>query len=518
MNNIKSWPFIEAKKIIDRCVGKDCIVFETGYGPSGLPHIGTFGEVLRTTFVLRAVRKLTDKPAKIIAFSDDMDGLRRVPTNVPNQELLQKYINQPLTKVPDPFGEYESFAHHNNAMLQSFLDSFGFEYEFMSSTQQYQSGVFNDAIVRLLQNYDEIMSIMLPSLREERQKTYSPFLPICPETGQVLQVKIEEVDCNNNSVIYRNEDGVLIEVSALNGNCKLQWKADWGMRWYTFGVDYEMHGKDLIDSFSLSAKICNAIGGNAPIEFTYELFLDEEGKKISKSKGNGLSMDDWLRYAPSESLSYYMYQTPQRAKRLHFDVIPQAVDDYLDSVIRYCAEKDDNKRFENPAFFIHNGIVPNYQGCLKFSMLLNLVQTCGIASENTLRGFVTKYANKNNISRDSIQLMERLIKFAITYYHDFVASTRVLSHPTDEEKNQLRCLCKCLEELKDSSSLLESEVQSIVYEVGKRFYQQSDLGIWFKRLYEILFGCDRGPRFGGFVVLYGVDNFINMINSRIENQ
>lgn len=518
INNAKAWPFVEAHKILERCKNKDHVIFETGYGPSGLPHIGTFGEVLRTTFVLRAFRQISDKSAKIIAFSDDMDGFRRVPTNVPNQEMLAKYIDMPLTKVPDPFEKYESFAHHNNAMLCQFLDSFGFEYEFKSSTEMYKSGVFNEALKRLLQNYDKIMEIMLPSLREERQKTYSPFLPICPDTGKVLQVKIEEVKTDSSTVVYKNDDGKFVEVSALDGNCKLQWKADWGMRWYAFGVDYEMHGKDLIDSFTLSSKICDTIGGQSPIEFTYELFLDEEGKKISKSKGNGLSMEDWLKYAPSESLAYYMYQTPQRAKKLYFDVIPQAMDEYLDSVAKFpaqAADGDGSKKYENPAFFIHNGSVPNYSGCLRFSMLLNLVQTCGIVDQETVMGFVTKYASQGNVSGDAMEFMKQMASFAIVYYKDFVAGTRVLSIPTEDEKRQLQSLHTALQQLPETQRTAD-DIQTVIYEVGKLYYDQSDLKTWFKRLYEILFGCDRGPRLGGFVALYGMENFLTMLESHIR--
>ena len=325
--NSKSWAFEEARKLADRIKrsGKSEAILETGYGPSGLPHIGTFGEVLRTTFVMRAFKLLTGMPAKIIVFSDDMDGFRKVPTNVPDQEMLAQNLDKPLTAVPDPFGKYESFAHHNNAMLRRFLDSFGFEYEFKSSTEAYKSGQFNDCLQKILEHYDEIMDIMLPSLREERRETYSPFFPICKRTGKVLQVPIIETKPENSTIVYKDpETGELIETSVLDGNCKLQWKADWGMRWVALGVDYEMNGKDLIDSFKLSSKIARTIGGTPPENLTYELFLDEEGKKISKSKGNGLSMDEWLKYAPSESLAYYMYQAPKRAKRL-FQQIPMEV-------------------------------------------------------------------------------------------------------------------------------------------------------------------------------------------------
>ena len=346
-NNAKSWPFEEAKKLVLRVnrLNKTGIILETGYGPSGLPHIGTFGEVLRTTLVMNAFRKLMPNiEAKLYVFSDDSDGFRKVPTNVPNQEMLKNYLEMPLTSVPDPFGKYESFAHHNNAMLRRFLDSFNFEYEFKSSTEMYKNGVFNNCLKKILENFDEIMKIMLPSLREERQKTYSPILPISPITHKVLQVPIEEVNLNNYSIIYTNpETNNKEEVSALDGNCKLQWKADWGMRWVALCVDYEMNGKDLIDSFKLSSRICKVIGGTPPENLTYELFLDEEGKKISKSKGNGLSIDEWLKYAPEESLAYYMFQSPKRAKKLYFDVIPSAMDGYIDEINKFYNNNEKGK-------------------------------------------------------------------------------------------------------------------------------------------------------------------------------
>lgn len=512
--NAKSWPFEEAKKIINRIKksGKTEIILETGYGPSGLPHIGTFGEVLRTTFVMRAFQKLSNIPAKIFVFSDDMDGFRKVPTNVPNQELLEKYLEMPLTSVPDPFEKYESFAHNNNAMLRRFLDSFNFEYEFKSSTEMYKSGIFNDCLFKILQKYDEVMKIMLPSLREERQKTYSPFLPICPKTGKVLQVPVEEVNLENKSIIYKDpETGNSEEVSVLNGNCKLQWKADWGMRWAALGVDYEMNGKDLIDSFKLSSKICKTIDGTPPENLTYELFLDDEGKKISKSKGNGLSMEDWLKYAPSESLSYYMYQSPKRAKRLFFDVIPNAMDEYIDSVAKF-ENQPDEKKFDNPVFHIHAGNPPKYDGCLKFSMLLNLVQTCNTSDKNVLMEFIKKYAKES--SPETLGFMKKMAEFAINYYNDFVAGSRIPSIPNDLQKTALLDLKIALENMDEKSSA--EEIQNIVFETGKKFFTEN-LRDWFLTIYSVLFGAESGPKMGSFIALYGIQNTIKLIDERISN-
>src|SRR5262252_7832066 len=371
----KAWPFEEARKLVaryaDKPPAKGYVLFESGYGPSGLPHIGTFGEVVRTTMVRQAFRRMSDLPTKLFAFSDDMDGLRKVPDNVPNPAMLREHLGQPLTSIPDPFGKYESFGHHNNAMLRRFLDGFGFDYEFQSSTDWYMSGRFDRALLDVLSNYEQVMQVMLPTLGEERQQSYSPFLPISPKTGRVLQVPILEVKPDAGSIVFRNEDGTLTELPVTGGRCKLQWKPDWAMRWHALAVDYEMSGKDLIPSVELGNKICRVLGSRPPDGFNYELFLDEKGQKISKSKGNGLSVDEWLAYAPPESLSLFMYQKPRAAKRLYFDVIPRAVDDYLTFLDKYPTENP-TQQLENPVWHIHNGKPPAPMPGLSFNILLNL--------------------------------------------------------------------------------------------------------------------------------------------------
>lgn len=511
----RSWPFEEAKKVLNRVKkrGGQCVLFETGYGPSGLPHIGTFGEVLRTTFVMNAFKKMSDIPCKLFAFSDDMDGFRKVPTNIPKQEMMQEFIDMPLTSVPDPFGKYESFAHHNNAMLCEFLDSFGFDYEFKSATKLYKGGVFNQAISKIIEHYDEIMSIMLPSLREERKKTYSPFLPICKTTGKVLQVRLESVDPSANTIIYKDPiTGKLIETSILDGNCKLQWKADWGMRWYALGVDYEMSGKDLIDSVNLSGKICRVIGGTPPEGISYELFLDEEAKKISKSKGNGLSMEEWLSYAPQESLAYYMYQSPKKAKRLYFDIIPAAMDDYLDNLDRYSNMSDD-KKIDTAVFHIHDGVPPVYKNCLKFSMLLNLVQACCSSDEEIIFSFVKKYLGTTGTNSITEEYIRVLIGYAAKYYKDFVENKRKLVVPDEHQKKALLFFVDRLSSL-NGEVVTPEEIQGVVFEVGRTFYSDDVRG-WFSTLYGVLFGCESGPKMGSFVCLYGIENIRNLIAERV---
>ena len=520
----RAWPFEEARKLVERLekTGHDkTVIFETGYGPSGLPHIGTFGEVARTTMVRHAFRVLTEDkvPTRLICFSDDMDGLRKVPDNVPNQELLQANLDKPLTQVPDPFGKYRSFGEHNNAMLRSFLDAFGFEYEFMSATACYTSGRFDEALLRVLERYDEVMSVMLPSLREERQATYSPFLPVCPRTGKVLQVPIIERDLPTGAIVFKDPDtGKLERVSVTGGNCKLQWKADWAMRWYALGVDYEMSGKDLIDSVKLSSRICRILGGLPPDGFNYELFLDEKGEKISKSKGNGLTIDEWLRYASPESLSLFMFQSPRKAKRLYFDVIPRNVDDYQTFLEKYqdqtSAEALSNRpeeRLSNPVWHIHAGEPPKAGLPISFSMLLNLVSASNSEDRDVLWGFIRGYAPE--ASPDTHPELDKLVGYAIHYFHDFVAPAKEYRAPTDVERSALAELSEKLAALpKDADA---EAIQNVVYEIGKT-HPFDNLRDWFRALYEVLLGQSQGPRFGSFVALYGIDETRTLISRALD--
>lgn len=510
----KSWPFEEAKRILNRIANKvptkGYVLFETGYGPSGLPHIGTFGEVVRTTMVRHAFQVLSDIPTRLFTFSDDMDGLRKVPDNVPRQEMLRQHLGKPLTQVPDPFDQYESFGHHNNAMLQRFLDSFGFEYEFQSSTDWYKSGRFDEFLKLVLVHYDEVLAIMLPSLREERRKTYSPFLPICEKTGVVLQVPLVSHDVDAATITYREESSEkLIEVPVTGGRCKLQWKADWGMRWRAFDVDYEMSGKDLIDSVKLSSQICRVIGGRSPENLTYELFLDEMGQKISKSKGNGLTIDEWLAYAPAESLSYYMYQAPRKAKRLYFDVIPRAVDDYLTFGSKFPNQTKEGQ-VDNPVWHIHSGKPPQIDIGLSFGMLLNLASVCNAEEASVLWGFVARY--HPGLTPETAPSLDKLISYAIAYYRDYVKLNKQYRAPSDMERQALAELKSHLAELPESAQA--EAIQTIVYQVGKN-HDFSDLRTWFSTLYEVLLGQTEGPRMGSFIELYGISEMISLIDEKL---
>jgi len=510
----RAWPFEEARKLVQRVEkrGGGTVLFETGYGPSGLPHIGTFGEVLRTTMVRHAFRILTEDrwPTRLLCFSDDLDGLRKVPDNVPNREMLAQYLGKPLTQVPDPFGDHASFGQHNNARLRSFLDAFGFEYEFASATDYYTSGRFDAALLKTLAAYDEVMAIMLPSLREERRATYSPFLPICPRTGVVLQVPTEARDVEAGTITYRDpETGDLVEVPVTGGRCKLQWKPDWAMRWAALGVDYEMSGKDLIDSVKLSARICSALGAPPPDGFNYELFLDEHGQKISKSKGNGLTIEDWLAYASPESLSLFMFQKPKSGKRLYFDVIPRHVDDYYAFLAKFRHETP-AQQIENPVWHIHSGTPPVVEMPISFTMLLNLVSASNAVDRDTLWGFVSRTAP--GVTAETAPELDRLVGYAIRYFEDFVKPAKRFRAPNETERAALAALDAALAALPAAADA--EAIQAEVYEVGRRFFPEAGKpgpdgrpGVslaWFATLYELLLGQERGPRFGSFVAIYGI--------------
>ena len=430
----KAWPFDEARKLLQRIEKlkspPETMLFETGYGPSGLPHIGTFGEVARTAMVRHAFQELSDLPTKLVCFSDDMDGLRKVPDNVPNQEMLAEHLEKPLTAVPDPFGEHEGFAQHNNARLRGFLDRFGFEYEFLSATECYRSGRFDETLLRVLAEYDKVIQVILPTLGEERRKTYSPFLPLCPKTGRVLQVAIQERDEKEGTIAYDDpETGERVSVPVTGGHCKLQWKADWAMRWVALGVDYEMAGKDLIDSVRLSGQIARILGGSPPEGFSYELFLDENGEKISKSRGNGLTIEEWLTYASPESLSLFMYQAPRKAKRLYFDVIPKTVDEYLAHLAGFGGQETE-AQLKNPVWHIHTGNPPQAELPISFNLLLNLVSASNSEDADTLWGFIQRYAP--GATKDEHPLLDELVAYAIRYFHDFVRPNKTFRDPSAE--------------------------------------------------------------------------------------
>jgi lysyl-tRNA synthetase class 1 len=510
----KAWPFEEARRLLKRyekkAPEKGYVLFETGYGPSGLPHIGTFGEVSRTTMVRRAFEVISDIPTRLLCFSDDMDGMRKIPGNVPDPEKLKPFMQRPLTSVPDPFGTHGSFGDHMNARLNNFLDTFGFEYEFASSTEYYQSGKMDAILLRAAEKYDEIMAIMLKSLREERQATYSCFLPISPSTGRVLYVPMKNVS-KDGMITFDDEDGTEVTVSVTGGNCKLQWKPDFGARWAALDVDFEMYGKDHATNTPIYDGICRVLGGRPPEHFTYELFLDAEGRKISKTSGNGLTIDEWLTYASTESLTYFMYLKPKTAKRMHFDVIPKAVDEYHQQLRAY-PDQDDAARLNNPVFHIHGHNVPASDMVVPFAMLLNLASVSGAKDKQTLWGFIQRYAP--DASAMNNPQMDQAAGFAVRYYNDFVKPTKVYRAPTDKERAALLDL---VARLKVWDGGLDAEaLQSMVFAVGKE-HGFEPLRDWFTALYEVLLGASQGPRFGGFIALYGVDETVALIEGQLAD-
>jgi lysyl-tRNA synthetase class 1 len=534
LSEAKAWPFEEARRLSARLAkikGGDekTVIFETGYGPSGLPHIGTFGEVARTSMVRHAFELLTEgrRKTRLICFSDDMDGLRKVPSNVPNQELLHAALNKPLTAVPDPFGKFESFAHHNNAMLRNFLDRFGFDYEFMSATEAYKSGVFDETLLQMLKAYDKVMDIILPTLGPERRATYSPFLPVCPRTGRVLQVPMVERHPRKGTIVYVDPDtGEKVETKVTGGAVKCQWKADWAMRWTALGVDYEMAGKDLIDSVTLSSRICKALGGAPPEGFNYELFLDDKGEKISKSKGNGLTIDEWLKYASPESLSLFMYQKPKTAKRLYFDVIPRAVDEYLQLLAAY-PRQDGKAKLDNAVWHVHAGNPPVAEVPLTFVLLLNLVAASNAGDKEVLWGFIRRHVK--GVSPETHPLLDQLAGYAVRYYTDFVKPRKKYRLADAEETAALNALSNALKTA--SADATAEDLQAIIYDVGRavpRYQDHNAKGAtperpgvsnaWFNTIYEVLLGEEKGPRFGSFVQLYGIKETRALIDKALSGE
>jgi len=506
-----AWAFVEARKILETATGNastgnEVIVFGTGYGPSGLPHIGTFGEVFRTTMVRQAFARISNIPTRLIAFSDDMDGLRKVPDNIPNQAMINEHLGKPLSSIPDPYGTHDSFGAHMNARLQGFLDRFGFDYEFRSATDCYKNGDFDDALLNVLKNYDKVKNIVLPTLGEERQQTYSPFLPVCPTSGKVLQVPVKIL--SDTEISYQNGAGETIITQVTGGRTKLQWKADWGMRWSALGVDYEMHGKDLTPSAVLSAKICRALGKKPPINYVYEMFLDENGAKISKSKGYGISLEDWLKYGTQKSLELYLFANPRKAKKLHFAVIPKSVDEYITHLQKFHT-LDEDKQLASPVYHIHNGIVPQVEYPVSFSLLLNLASACNPDDSSILWGFIEKYeAGANAYTHPQL---DELVRFAIKYYEDFIKPNKQFITPDATERTAILSLKEELITLENASA---DDIQTAIFGVGKQ-HGFENLREWFKLLYQVLLGQETGPRMGSFVALFGVRNMIDLIGAKV---
>ncbi len=521
----KAWPFEQARQILKRLDiekkrgierGDKPVVFETGYGPSGLPHIGTFGEVVRTIMVMEAFRALTEDkiPMRLICVSDDMDGMRKVPGNMPEQDMLQANLGKPLTDVPDPFGCHESFGHHNNHKLREFLDGFGFEYEFKSATDLYKAGVYDGMLLRALEKFDDIMNVMLPTLGEERRATYSPFLPISPSTGQVLYVPMKSVNAKDGTITFDDSDGTEVTVKVTGGNAKLQWKPDFGMRWAALGVDFEMFGKDHQANSIIYSRICKILGAQPPVQYVYELFLDDKGEKISKTKGNGISIDEWLTYATPESLALYMFTKPRTAKRLFFDVIPKAVDEYFQHLNAY-QRQDADQKINNPVWHIHAGRPPQDTTPVSFALLLNLVSASNASDKDILWGFIERYSPGANAA--DYPVLDKLAGYAVRYYEDFVKPSKTYRTPTEQEGAALMDLAGRLRQVPEAEQADSEALQTLIFSVGKD-HEFENLRNWFKAIYEVCLGQTQGPRFGSFVAIYGPDETAQLIDNALAGK
>ncbi len=515
----KAWPFEEALRIYQKINGKTpskgYVLFETGYGPSGLPHIGTFGEVVRTSMVRMAFSLIAPEiPTKLFCVSDDIDGLRKVPDNIPNQDLIRTNLGKPLTLIPDPFGTHQSYGHHMNARLRSFLDSFGFEYEFISATQKYQNGDFDETMLQVLEKYQELMELMIPTLGQERQETYSPFMPIDQESGIVVDKGVKSIDKKKATVIYIAPNGKEKEISVVKGGCKLQWKIDFGARWKSLDVDYEIYGKDHQPNEKIYRRVCEILGGVPPVNYTYEMFLSDKGEKISKSKGNGIAVEDWLKYAPAQSLSLFMYQKPRTAKRLYFDVIPKAMDEYL-SFSQSFETQTPEQQIENPVFFINN--IDNSQLPINFnlsySLLLNLACACNPENDQVLWGFISKY--QAGLTPQNSPLLAQMVDKAINYYNDFIKKNKKYRNASESEKSALLELATELKKVDLAKQNDANELQNLVFQIGKNHGYEKNMREWFLSLYQILLGQDQGPRMGSFIALFGVDNFVKLVEGRV---
>jgi lysyl-tRNA synthetase class 1 len=516
----KAWPFEEARRILEKIGGKipakGFVLFETGYGPSGLPHIGTFGEVVRTSFVRHAFSLIAPQiPTKMFCVSDDIDGLRKVPENMPQPEMIRANLGRPLTSVPDPFGTHESYGAHMNARLRGFLDGFGFDYEFISATEKYKSGAFDATMLRVLEKYEELMELMLPTLGGERQETYSPFMPIDLESGIVIDKGVKGVNKQRGTVIYVDSTGKEKEVPVTGGNCKLQWKIDFGARWHTLDVDYEIYGKDHQPNEKIYRRVCEILGGKPPVNFTYEMFLSDTGEKISKSKGNGISVEDWLTYAPSESMALFMYQKPKTAKRLYFDVIPKAMDEYL-TFAQSFEKQEELVKLDNPAFHIHAGKIPPINFNLNYSLLLNLASACNPENDSVLWGFISKY--QQGLTPENSPLLKKMVHCAIAYYNDFIRKNKKFREATEAEKTALQELALVVSRKSKVVSGDEAqELQNLVFQIGKNHGYETKMRDWFLALYQILLGQDQGPRMGSFIALFGIENFVKLVDGRLNN-
>ena len=514
-NPYRSWPFKEAEKLCKRFQHppESPVRFETGFGPSGLPHIGTFAENARTTWVRHAFEFLTGWPTQLIAFSDDMDGLRKVPLNMPRQDMLANHLGKPLCHIPDPFETSDSYSGTMNTKLRSFLDGYQFDYTFQGSYEAYQRGDFNEGLEIILRNVDAVKSIILPTMSAEKGRDWSPFFPICGKCGKINSTRVTGYDVANNAVGYvcdRQEDrakgcGYQGTASIFNGHVKVGWKVDWALRWYAYDIAYEMYGKDLIESAKLSGRITRLMGKQPPTGLFCELFLDEDGRKISKSVGKGLTIDSWTMYAPLESLLYYIFQNPKQAKRLFWGIVPKSVDDYLLGLNNYHS-LDAQKKPDSPLWHLFNkgAGVPEFKTSINFSLVNNLVSAVGADDRELILEYLKRYDPGIEAHR---AVIEDLVNKAMNYYRDFIVPHKRYRMPTTQEK---KMLMRLRDELAAYEGDDEKEIQTLPFAVAREYSEPPNN--FFKLFYEVVFGQERGPRFGTFVRLVGKEKAISLLD------
>jgi lysyl-tRNA synthetase class 1 len=516
------WPREEARRLAERVAAYEPerpVIFQSGFGPSGLPHLGTMAEILRPSFVRKAFHLIEPaRPSRLIVFIDDLDGLRKVPENVPNRESVEQYLGMPVAKIPDPFGCCASFADHMVGLLGGFLAPVEVEYELMRAAEMYSSGRFDEGLKLILEKHEEIIAIIAPTLREENRAGWSPFMPICPKCGQVVERAVTAYHAERASVEFTCEKsaggrpgcGFSGEQSVLGGMAKVQWKVDWALRWYVLKVDYELYGKDLTDSARLSGQILRVMGGRPPLGFPFEMFLDEEGRKVSKSVGRGVTVEQWTRYAPIEVLKFFLLLNPRRARKLFLEAIPQYVDEYLDAVREYAAASEEQRRESMLEFVIQSTTPRRFNSALSFGLMMNLVAALGSSDSDFIWKYLVRYDASIGGEPDTEAMGRRLMQCALNFYRDFIEPTKKLYTPSDAERAQLKTLDAYLRENQDASA---EDIEKKIYDLGRENYEKP--GKIFPLLYRSILGQERGPRLGAFIRLATPARIIELLDATI---
>ncbi len=530
------WPYEEARRLAERVSSyppERAVIFESGFGPSGLPHLGTMGEVLRPAYVQHAFQVLGQvleeadsssaayrRPSRLVVFIDDMDGLRKVPESIPNREASAAFLGQPVSRIPDPFGEcHPSFAAHMIALLEKFLEPVEVSYELMRSSEMYASGRFDDALKLILEKHAEIIRIVTPTLREENRAGWSPVMPLCPACGQINSTLVTAYHPERATVEFSCERsfggshgcGFRGEQSVLGGKAKVQWKVDWALRWYMLSVDYELYGKDLIDSARLSGQILRLLGGRPPLGFAFEMYLDEEGHKVSKSIGRGVGVEQWRRYAPIEVLKYFLILNPRRARKLFLESIPQYTDEYLDALRAWGAADRRARRNSPLEFVLQSQSARRFNSTLSFGLVMNLVAALGSSERELIWRYLVHYDPAIEGDADTMKLTRELMECALNFYRDFIEPAKFHYTPSDGEREQLRALSAWLAQNGEAGA---EDIEKAIYELGRQHYDKP--GKIFPLLYRVILGQERGPRLGAFIRLTTPARVAAIVDARLD--